>query len=77
MFTASEIVIRELDHRTTDGIDVALFWNSQTNRVFVAVEDQRQRESFQVEVDPAEALDAFRHPFVYANCDHRNHALAA
>jgi hypothetical protein len=33
--------IHELDQRSEDGIDVRLLWNSLTNRVSVAVEDQR------------------------------------
>lgn len=55
--------VRELDRRTNDGLDVTLFWHPQTNRVSVAVEDHRFGDSFELEVDPAEALDAFHHPY--------------
>lgn len=67
--TTTEIALRELDHRTNDGIDVTLFWNPRTNHVFVVAEDQRTGESFELEVEAADALNAFRHPFAYANND--------
>jgi hypothetical protein len=73
----SETSVRELDHRTSDGIDVRLLWNSDTGRVSVAVEDPRFGESFELAVDAADALNAFRHPYVYANHDHSGQALAA
>ena len=74
MGTTAEIGIRELDHRSNDGIDVALLWDAHTNRVFVAVEDERRGESLELEVDAANALDAFRHPYAYA---HQANLLAA
>jgi hypothetical protein len=66
MFTTSEPAVRELDRRVNDGFDVRLLWNSRTNRVFVAVEDQRHGESFELAVDGADALEAFHHPFAYS-----------
>jgi hypothetical protein len=45
--------------------------------VSVAVEDLRGGESFEVEVDAGEALDAFRHPCAYVNTSHHDRALAA
>ncbi len=61
-----EIEIRELDRRTSDGVDVRLLWNSQTDRVSVLVQDERSGESFEVEIDSADALAAFWHPYTYA-----------
>ena len=58
--------LRELDRRHNHGVDVALLWNSITDRLFVSVMDERGGGSFEVEVAPTDALDAFRHPFVYA-----------
>jgi hypothetical protein len=58
--------IRELDRRRNHGVDVALLWNSITDRLFVSVQDERNGGSFEVEVAATDALDAFRHPFVYA-----------
>ena len=68
--TTTEIALRELDHRTNDGIDVTLVWNPRTNHVLVVAEDQRTGESFELEVEAADALKAFRHPFAYANNDY-------
>jgi hypothetical protein len=69
--------VRELDHRASDGIDVRLLWDPRTDRVSVAVEDTRGGESFELDVDRADALDAFHHPYAYANHSYFNHALAA
>ena len=65
MSATPENELRELDRRTNDGIDVRLLWNSQTYRVSVAVEDERSGEAFEFEVDPADALAAFHHPFAH------------
>jgi hypothetical protein len=69
MFTTPQSAIRELDHRTKDGIDVRLLWNSRTNQVFVAVEDQRTGDLVEVSVSAPNALDAFHHPFAYCASD--------
>ncbi len=66
MSPLSATEIRELDHRSNHGIDVALLWNSITDRLFVSVHDECGGGSFEVEVAASDALDAFRHPFVYA-----------
>jgi hypothetical protein len=58
--------LRELDHRTGDGIDVQLLWDPQTNRVSVGVADERTGEVLLFEVDARDALDAFHHPYAYA-----------
>ena len=59
-------VIHELDHRSNDGIDVSLLWNSGTNQVSITVADGRVGESFAFEVAPADSVDAFHHPYAYA-----------
>jgi hypothetical protein len=59
--------IRELDRRTSDGINVRLLWNSVADEVVVAVHDTGSDESFEVQVAAADALLAFHHPFAYAN----------
>ena len=69
MRSTSEIGVRELDARSTDGIDVTLLWNPRTNQLFVAVEDERRGDSFELEIDPADALDAFRHPYAFTRRD--------
>ncbi len=65
MQTATQITLRELDRRHNNGIDVALLWNSQTNRLFVFVEDERGGDSFELEVAPSDAMHAFTHPYAY------------
>jgi hypothetical protein len=64
--SATEPGVRELDHRTSDGIDVWLLWNTETERVSIAVEDHRLGQSLAFEVAAAEAIAAFQHPFAYA-----------
>lgn len=56
----------ELAHRTSDGIDVYLFWHEPTGRVTVGVLDARTDDGFEFEVDGRHALDAFNHPYAYA-----------
>ena len=57
---------RELAHRTSDGIEVSLFWSKPSNQLTVAVLDSRSDEALEFEVDGAAALDAFNHPYAYA-----------
>ena len=71
MSTTSDTFLRELDQRHGDGIDVRLLWNSATNRVTVRVNDTKLGESFELDVDGPEALDAFHHPYAYAGRDDR------
>jgi hypothetical protein len=66
MYAIDELGVRELDHRTSDGIDVKLLWNSVTNRISVAVRDARAGHEFELAVDGAEALEAFHHPYAFA-----------
>ena len=70
-------LIRELDSRTSDGVEVKLLWNQRTNQVHVAVADCRRAKGFQFEVAHANALEAFHHPYAYAPHDHDDAALAA
>jgi hypothetical protein len=76
MRPTSETGTRELDRRSNNGIDVTLLWDPQTNRVFVAVEDERG-DAFGIDVDAAEALDAFHHPYAYIDRNDRDYSLAA
>jgi hypothetical protein len=73
--TLAKMAVRELDRRVNDGFDVTLLWDPETDRVFVDVEDQRHGGSFEVDVDPADALEAFYHPFAYAGRRYDTSAL--
>ena len=77
MWTTTDISIRELDHRTGDGLDVTLLWYPDTGRVSVAVVDVRSGEAFELTVFPADALEAFKHPYAYATRGRSRHALVA
>jgi len=57
---------RELAHRTSDGIEITLFWSKSSNQVTVTVLDTRSDEGLEFEVDGGVALDAFNHPYAYA-----------
>jgi hypothetical protein len=57
---------RELDFRSTDGLEVALLWQPETNGIRVSVFDAKTGDDFDIDVDPADAMDAFHHPYAYA-----------
>jgi len=57
---------RELAHRTSDGIEITLFWTKPSNQVTVSVLDTRSDEALEFDVDGSAALDAFNHPYAYA-----------
>jgi hypothetical protein len=57
---------RELASRAGDGLQISLVWSRSADRVKVTVLDERLRESFDIHVEGADALTAFRHPFAYA-----------
>jgi len=71
-----EAEIRELDHRTGDGIEVTLLWNAETNGVSVSVVE-RDGSTFEFAVPPHDALEAFHHPYAYAAHTAWSSALAA
>ena len=65
--TATTTLTRELDHRTSDGIEVRLLWRPADDTVLVAVSDARTGEGFSLEVaDGERAMEVFRHPYAYA-----------
>jgi hypothetical protein len=68
---------RELDRRTSEGISVRLLWNCVADEVVVAVHDTRSEDSLEVQVKPADALLAFRHPFAYAHHPPTGQSIAA
>ena len=57
---------RELARRTSDGIEVSMFWTKSTDQITIAIIDTRSDESLDFEVDGRLALDAFNHPYAYA-----------
>jgi hypothetical protein len=56
----------ELAHRAGDGVEVALLWSRNDERLTVEVFDSKSDESFVLDAAKHEALDVFYHPFAYA-----------
>jgi hypothetical protein len=56
----------ELDYRESDGIEVSLLWSRATNDLSVLVVDTKTDELLELRIRPDEAMDAFHHPFAYA-----------
>jgi hypothetical protein len=60
-------VPRELDSRTSDGIEVQLLWHPLDGHVSVTVNDTKTGERFELAVRPGQrALDVYHHPYAYA-----------
>jgi hypothetical protein len=57
----------EIDHRANGGIDVSLIWDRAADKLYVQVIDWGMDEDCTFAVDRDHALDAFRHPFAYAD----------
>ena len=64
--TATPHGYKELAHRAADGVEVGLYWQTDTDRLVLVVDDSRSGDLFELEVSAAEALDAFEHPYAYA-----------
>ena len=58
--------LRELDQRSANGLEVTLLWSERTGSVFICVEDKPAGDGFHFAVNPADALEAFRHPYSYS-----------
>jgi hypothetical protein len=55
----------ELAHRRNHHFDVALYWDTSRDELFVVVEDIRAGDRFSIAAPRAQALDVFHHPFAY------------
>jgi hypothetical protein len=70
--------MRELDYRFVNGLQVQLWWESDTGCVWVSVRDARSEQEFLIEVkDGEQPLDVFHHPFAYAPGQRLASAFAA
>jgi hypothetical protein len=56
----------ELDTRHGDGLTVRLEWDRDTGQTQIVVIDARRDGLIAFNIPPADAADAFRHPFRYA-----------
>ena len=58
--------LRELDVRTSDGIDVRLLWSPHDGALLLEVDDAELQTRLVLPVPPDEAMLAFHHPFAWA-----------
>jgi hypothetical protein len=56
----------ELARRASNGLEVTLLWSRSSNRVKVAVIDERLCHHLDLDIAGTDALSAFHHPFAYA-----------
>jgi hypothetical protein len=63
------VPLRELAHRSSNGVDVTMLWDPATDRVHVAVIDYEVGEAFDVPVCDANPMDVFNHPYFYAGLE--------
>jgi hypothetical protein len=59
-------ITRELAQRLSGRVEVLLLWQPEADRVELSVHDPATDAGFQFEVPPANAIDAFYHPYAYA-----------
>jgi hypothetical protein len=64
--TSTPTDFRELACRADDGLEVALLWSEDENRLAVTVSDSRSGERFVVDAASDRALDVFYHPYAHA-----------
>ena len=57
--------VRELAHRSSNGIDVTLMWDPADDRAFVVVVDLDAGTMFEVGVGDANPMHVFNHPYAY------------
>ena len=57
---------RELAQRLSGTLEVLLLWHPETDRLELVVRDTANKPGFRIEVAPADAIDAFYHPYAYA-----------
>ncbi len=57
---------RELAQRLSGTDEILLLWHPEVERVELSVLDLATGAGFRIEVAPADAIDAFYHPYAYA-----------
>jgi hypothetical protein len=62
----SHAAVKELAYRNQNGLEVTLLWDSTSNEVCVDVIDHLDDTGFRLPVAGRLALDAFHHPYAYA-----------
>jgi hypothetical protein len=57
--------LRELAHRSADGLEISLLWDPRDDSLSVRVTDAREDARYDIPVEDAKPLDVFEHPFAY------------
>jgi hypothetical protein len=57
---------RELAQRMSGAEEILLLWHPELDQVEVSVRDLVTGTGFQIDVAPANAIDAFHHPYAYS-----------
>jgi hypothetical protein len=57
---------RELAQRLSGADEVLLLWHPESDRVELSVRNLATGAGCEIEIAPADAIDAFYHPFAYA-----------
>ena len=57
---------RELAQRLSGADEVLLLWHPESDRVELSVRNLATGVGYEIEIAPADAIDAFYHPFAYA-----------
>jgi hypothetical protein len=60
---------RELAHRSSAGVDVALYWHPTLDELTVSVRDKRNGADLEIRPQRHLALDVYYHPYAYADRD--------
>jgi hypothetical protein len=58
--------IRELAQRLSGTDEILLLWHPAIEQVELSVLNQATGDGFHIEIAPANAIDAFYHPYAYA-----------
>ena len=67
---------RELASRTSDDLEVTLWWDPRINAIAVSVWDWKRDTHFELAVGSDRAMDVFYHPFAYASHWQLDNAMA-
>jgi hypothetical protein len=67
---------RELASRTSDDLEVTLWWDPRINAIAVSVWDWKRDTHFELPIGSDRALDVFHHPFAYASHRELDDAMA-
>jgi hypothetical protein len=58
--------LRELSRRMSGGLDIRLLWDAQDNSTSIEIRHRTLGTApLRFDVEPAHALEAFRHPFAH------------